>query len=171
MTSAHRPTLDPAKGKLAPDTGIVYDRMLPGHKTLKVRQPGQGGVAGISETELQEITQISPFESTLPQSLGDQDSVGHDSKHNSGSASPSPSPEESDSAYESDDEEELRKELRQLRENKIVKQAQQPAKPKKRSWADDAVFSNQLVAAPPSYHVNDSLHSHKTKKFIKKYVQ
>ncbi|KAI9819780.1 MAG: complexed with cef1p [Thelocarpon impressellum] len=45
MTTAHRPTFDPARGKEA-QRGVAYhQRLLPAHTQLKVRQPGQGGDA------------------------------------------------------------------------------------------------------------------------------
>ncbi|KAK9388101.1 Pre-mRNA-splicing factor Cwf15/Cwc15 [Lipomyces mesembrius] len=46
MTTAHRPTFDPARGKdsQAP-TRIYHSRMLPAHTQLKYRKRGQGGVA------------------------------------------------------------------------------------------------------------------------------
>ncbi|VVT49304.1 uncharacterized protein SAPINGB_P002204 [Magnusiomyces paraingens] len=46
MTTAHRPTFDPAKGKTSQSTGsILHKRFLPSHTKLKVRGKGQGGVA------------------------------------------------------------------------------------------------------------------------------
>ncbi|KAI9675317.1 MAG: complexed with cef1p [Caeruleum heppii] len=43
MTTAHRPTFDPARGKEA-QRGVAYhQRLLPAYTQLKVRQPGQGG--------------------------------------------------------------------------------------------------------------------------------
>ncbi|KAJ9605332.1 complexed with cef1p [Cladophialophora chaetospira] len=45
MTTAHRPTFDPARGKEA-QRGVAYhQRLQPAHTLLKVRQPGQGGAA------------------------------------------------------------------------------------------------------------------------------
>jgi protein CWC15 len=45
MTTAHRPTFDPARGKEA-QRGVAYhQRLLPAHTQLKVRKPGQGGDA------------------------------------------------------------------------------------------------------------------------------
>ncbi|KAK4691114.1 protein CWC15, partial [Lecanoromycetidae sp. Uapishka_2] len=45
MTTAHRPTFDPARGKEA-QRGVAYhQRLLPAHTQLKTRQPGQGGDA------------------------------------------------------------------------------------------------------------------------------
>ncbi|KUJ07113.1 Cwf15/Cwc15 cell cycle control protein [Mollisia scopiformis] len=45
MTTAHRPTFDPAKGKEANRGPAYHQRLLPAHTQLKVRQPGQGGDA------------------------------------------------------------------------------------------------------------------------------
>ncbi|KAI8942163.1 hypothetical protein NX059_000251 [Plenodomus lindquistii] len=43
MTTAHRPTFDPARGKEAQRGPAYHQRLLPAHTTLKHRQPGQGG--------------------------------------------------------------------------------------------------------------------------------
>ncbi|KAK5148569.1 complexed with cef1p, partial [Oleoguttula sp. CCFEE 6159] len=45
MTTAHRPTFDPARGKDAQRGPAYHQRLLPAHTTLKHRQPGQGGSA------------------------------------------------------------------------------------------------------------------------------
>ncbi|KAK8159295.1 Cwf15/Cwc15 cell cycle control family protein [Phyllosticta citrichinensis] len=45
MTTAHRPTFDPARGKEAQRGPAYHQRLLPAHMTLKRRQPGQGGIA------------------------------------------------------------------------------------------------------------------------------
>ncbi|KAM5485689.1 complexed with cef1p [Microsporum canis] len=45
MTTAHRPTFDPARGKEAQRGPAYHQRLLPAHTLLKVRQPGQGGAA------------------------------------------------------------------------------------------------------------------------------
>ncbi|GAB1738214.1 hypothetical protein NU219Hw_g2762t1 [Hortaea werneckii] len=42
MTTAHRPTFDPARGKEAARGEAYHQRLLPAHKTLKFRQQGQG---------------------------------------------------------------------------------------------------------------------------------
>lgn len=45
MTTAHRPTFDPAKGKNSQASGtILHTRSLPAHTQLKFRQPGQGSL-------------------------------------------------------------------------------------------------------------------------------
>ncbi|GAB7360146.1 hypothetical protein MBLNU230_g7909t1 [Neophaeotheca triangularis] len=42
MTTAHRPTFDPARGKEAARGEAYHQRLLPAHKTLKYRQANQG---------------------------------------------------------------------------------------------------------------------------------
>ncbi|KAF1809197.1 Cwf15/Cwc15 cell cycle control protein [Eremomyces bilateralis CBS 781.70] len=42
MTTAHRPTFDPARGKDAQRGPAFHQRLLPAHTVLKHRQPGQG---------------------------------------------------------------------------------------------------------------------------------
>ncbi|KAK5043554.1 complexed with cef1p [Exophiala bonariae] len=52
MTTAHRPTFDPARGKEA-QRGVAYhQRLLPAYTLLKVRQPGQGGAADTEPVDL-----------------------------------------------------------------------------------------------------------------------
>ncbi|KAK6358265.1 complexed with cef1p [Orbilia blumenaviensis] len=45
MTTAHRPTFDPAVGKETQRGPVYHQRLLPAHTLLKVRKPGQGGAA------------------------------------------------------------------------------------------------------------------------------
>ncbi|KAK4106434.1 Cwf15/Cwc15 cell cycle control protein [Parathielavia hyrcaniae] len=45
MTTAHRPTFDPARGKEALRGAAYHQRLLPAYTKLKFRQPGQGGDA------------------------------------------------------------------------------------------------------------------------------
>jgi protein CWC15 len=45
MTTAHRPTFDPARGKEAARGPAYHTRLLPAHTALKFRQAGQGGDA------------------------------------------------------------------------------------------------------------------------------
>lgn len=52
MTTAHRPTFDPARGKEALRGPAYHQRLLPAHTQLKVRQPGQGGAADAEERDL-----------------------------------------------------------------------------------------------------------------------
>lgn len=49
MTTAHRPTFDPARGKEAQRGPAYHQRLLPAHTHLKLRRRGQGGVAGLGE--------------------------------------------------------------------------------------------------------------------------
>jgi protein CWC15 len=52
MTTAHRPTFDPARGKEAQRGPAYHQRLLPAHTTLKHRQPGQGGDADALKRDL-----------------------------------------------------------------------------------------------------------------------
>ncbi|KAF2819271.1 Cwf15/Cwc15 cell cycle control protein [Ophiobolus disseminans] len=52
MTTAHRPTFDPARGKEAQRGPAYHQRLLPAHTTLKHRQPGQGGEADANHRDL-----------------------------------------------------------------------------------------------------------------------
>lgn len=52
MTTAHRPTFDPARGKDAQRGPAYHQRLLPAHKTLKFRQATQGTEAEHSTRDL-----------------------------------------------------------------------------------------------------------------------
>ncbi len=52
MTTAHRPTFDPARGKEAQRGPAYHQRLLPAHTVLKHRQPGQGGDADTQKRDL-----------------------------------------------------------------------------------------------------------------------
>ncbi|KAF2735928.1 Cwf15/Cwc15 cell cycle control protein [Polyplosphaeria fusca] len=52
MTTAHRPTFDPARGKEAALGPAYHQRLLPAHTFLKHRQPGQGGATDASTRDL-----------------------------------------------------------------------------------------------------------------------
>ncbi|CAK7227327.1 complexed with cef1p [Sporothrix bragantina] len=53
MTTAHRPTFDPARGKEAPKGPAFHQRLLPAHTQLKFRKAGQGGDADAQTRDLQ----------------------------------------------------------------------------------------------------------------------
>ncbi|CAI4218796.1 unnamed protein product [Parascedosporium putredinis] len=50
MTTAHRPTFDPARGRESLRGSAYHQITLPAHLQLKYRKEGQGGAAGSSET-------------------------------------------------------------------------------------------------------------------------
>lgn len=52
MTTAHRPTFDPARGKEAARGPAYHQRLLPAHTVLKHRQAGQGGDAETVKRDL-----------------------------------------------------------------------------------------------------------------------
>ncbi|PWY68606.1 Cwf15/Cwc15 cell cycle control protein [Aspergillus heteromorphus CBS 117.55] len=52
MTTAHRPTFDPAQGKEALRGPAYHQRLLPAYTHLKTRQSGQGGEAESQQRDL-----------------------------------------------------------------------------------------------------------------------
>lgn len=50
MTTAHRPTFDPARGKEAQRGPAYHQRLQPAHTQLKYRKVGQGGDAGLPQS-------------------------------------------------------------------------------------------------------------------------
>ncbi|KAF2218907.1 Pre-mRNA-splicing factor Cwf15/Cwc15 [Elsinoe ampelina] len=52
MTTAHRPTFDPARGKDAARGPAYHQRLLPAHKTLKYRQANQGTTSETARRDL-----------------------------------------------------------------------------------------------------------------------
>lgn len=52
MTTAHRPTFDPARGKEAQRGPAYHQRLLPAHTVLKTRQEGQGTASETSRRDL-----------------------------------------------------------------------------------------------------------------------
>lgn len=52
MTTAHRPTFDPARGKEALRGPAYHQRLMPAHTQLKFRQQGQGGAADSEPRDL-----------------------------------------------------------------------------------------------------------------------
>ncbi|KAB8079057.1 Pre-mRNA-splicing factor Cwf15/Cwc15 [Aspergillus leporis] len=52
MTTAHRPTFDPAQGKEALRGPAYHQRLLPAHTHLKTRQLGQGGEGEAQQRDL-----------------------------------------------------------------------------------------------------------------------
>ncbi|GES66257.1 Cwf15/Cwc15 cell cycle control protein [Aspergillus terreus] len=52
MTTAHRPTFDPAQGKEALRGPAYHQRLLPAHMHLKTRQTGQGNESEVQQRDL-----------------------------------------------------------------------------------------------------------------------
>ncbi|KAL2047142.1 hypothetical protein N7G274_001161 [Stereocaulon virgatum] len=78
MTTAHRPTFDPARGKEA-QRGVAYhQRLLPAHTQLKIRQPGQGGDADPQVRDLRAQlleAEAAHFQKTNPSATKPTESV------------------------------------------------------------------------------------------------
>ncbi|TQV91422.1 hypothetical protein V2A60_008931 [Cordyceps javanica] len=58
MTTAHRPTFDPARGKDALRGPAYHQRLLPAHTQLKYRRAGQGGDADDADSTQDLATQL-----------------------------------------------------------------------------------------------------------------
>ncbi|RJE16814.1 hypothetical protein PHISCL_10849, partial [Aspergillus sclerotialis] len=52
MTTAHRPTFDPAQGREALRGPAYHQRLLPAHMHLKTRQHGQGNEGEVQQRDL-----------------------------------------------------------------------------------------------------------------------
>ncbi|KAL2005442.1 hypothetical protein VTN00DRAFT_2653 [Thermoascus crustaceus] len=76
MTTAHRPTFDPARGK-EPLRGPAYhQRLLPAHMHLKVRQPGQGSEAETKARDLRaELLQAEAAHFAKKKGVKEEESV------------------------------------------------------------------------------------------------
>ena len=55
MTTAHRPTFDPARGRETQRGPAYHQRLLPAHTHLKQRQQGQGGVGGLPSSSRRDL--------------------------------------------------------------------------------------------------------------------
>lgn len=69
MTTAHRPTFDPARGKESTRGPAYHQRLLPAHTHLKVRRRGQGGVAGLDASSTADTTQPTTGRRALERDL------------------------------------------------------------------------------------------------------
>ncbi|KAG5914550.1 complexed with cef1p, partial [Claviceps sorghi] len=105
MTTAHRPTFDPARGKEALRGPAYHQRLQPAHTQLKFRQAGQGGDADdyptrdlAAELLAAEAVHFSKKAGRpLPLQDADQDTAATGSHHKRRpSSSPSPSPSQED---------------------------------------------------------------------------
>ena len=145
MTTAHRPTWNPALaskdqgGNRAIAPSFSYSsRDLPGHKTLKVRQPGQNTLDEISQRNLKEELLLkeqkakrkrlredgedSDEEPTKKPKLLEIDySLDADDSESDNSSDESDSDSDSDS---DDDEDEIRRELAKIKAERAAAQAQ-----------------------------------------------
>ena len=84
MTTAHRPTFDPARGKEAQRGPAYHQRLLPAHSVLKTRQVGQGTIAETSRRDLR--TQLLQAEAAhFAKTRGDPDSTNSIAESEAGS--------------------------------------------------------------------------------------
>ncbi|UZP41360.1 hypothetical protein NXS19_009176 [Fusarium pseudograminearum] len=163
MTTAHRPTFDPARGKEALRGPAYHQRLLPAHTQLKYRQAGQGGDAD------EQPTRDLAAELLAAELLAAE--ATHFTKKNG-------APALIDDADEDDEEAERLKEEEDARERNIA--LGNPLLNKqdfnmKRRWDDDVVFKNQARGTEEKgkkkEFVNDLLRSDFHRRFMSKYVR
>ncbi|KAM5367210.1 hypothetical protein ACJZ2D_010120 [Fusarium nematophilum] len=180
MTTAHRPTFDPARGKEALRGPAYHQRLLPAHTQLKYRQAGQGGDADEPTRDL--AAELLAAESA------------HFSKKN-GAPAPVDDLDEDDESGVSGgreldrvrrerEERKKKEEAERLKEEEEARERNialgNPLLNKqdfnmKRRWDDDVVFKNQARGTEDKgkkkEFVNDLLRSDFHRRFMSKYVR
>merc|ERR1712225_73681 len=181
MTTAHRPTFDPARGKDAQRGPAYHQRLLPAHTQLKVRQPGQGGDADHEVRDLR--AELLAAE------------AAHFAKVKGG---PVPTPSIAESEVQTNT---AKRQLEKIKRERAEKREQEEREkaaeeeaarehdialgnpllnPKadfnvKRRWDDDVIFKNQARGTDDKgkkkEFVNDLLRSDFHKRFMSKYVR
>ncbi|KAG6041541.1 complexed with cef1p [Claviceps citrina] len=111
MTTAHRPTFDPARGKEALRGPAYHQRLQPAHTQLKFRQAGQGGDADVEDFSRRDLAaellaaEALHFSKTKGQQrllvrpdsdAGHEASATTDHQHHQHKRQPSPSPSQQD---------------------------------------------------------------------------
>ncbi|KAF5138701.1 Pre-mRNA-splicing factor cwc15 [Metarhizium anisopliae] len=158
MTTAHRPTFDPARGKEALRGPAYHQRLQPAHTQLKFRQAGQGGDAD-----------DEPSRDLAAELLAAE--AAHFSKKK---GAPVPGDEDDDQENDAErakEEEETRERNIALGNPLLNKQDYTM----KRRWDDDVVFRNQARGTEDrnkkKEFVNDMLRSDFHRRFMSKYVR
>jgi protein CWC15 len=201
MTSAHRPTFDPARGKA--NTAITMQtsvRDMASHTTLKFRQPGQVTEDEAARLDLRQ--QLLEAERAHFAQLGQKDKVLETKLQQAAllDKEEESSEEESSEEEDEDDTEELMRELEKIKRERaqekeqaaLNEQAEYEQKKQeqmmtgnpllrlgqddfsvKRRWDEDVVFKNQakMDEQPKKRFVNDLLRSDFHRKFMQKYVR
>ncbi|KAJ2648466.1 hypothetical protein IWW40_003882 [Coemansia sp. RSA 1250] len=138
MTTAARPTYDPAKGKGESElTYLTSAKDLPSHTKLKTRQPGQGGDAEYTKEELRLQLEEAERRHFASKSKGDSaDSKSTDEKARfiemaqkldaeSSQESQSDSSEEDDDSESEDETALLMRELEKIKQERAEEKARQ----------------------------------------------
>ncbi|KAK2928549.1 hypothetical protein FoTM2_011411 [Fusarium oxysporum f. sp. vasinfectum] len=192
MTTAHRPTFDPARGKEALRGPAYHQRLLPAHTQLKYRQAGQGGDADEPTRDLAaELLAAEAAHFTkkngAPALIDDADEDDETSVSN-GAKRALPSAEELqrelDRVRREREERKKKEEAERLKEEEEARERDialgNPLLNKqdfnmKRRWDDDVVFKNQARGTEDKgkkkEFVNDLLRSDFHRRFMSKYVR
>jgi protein CWC15 len=171
MTTAHRPTWTPALasrdqgGNRAIAPSFSYSsRDLPGHKVLKVRQPGQNTLDEINQRNLKEELLLKESVAKRKRLREDQDEDLEDeeplkkqkplaidySVDADDSASEDEGDSEDSSSSESDDEDEIRKELEKIKAERaaqVAQKAHEEGQIAQQGQRDAAMRQNPLLSS------------------------
>eukprot|EP00299_Pterocystis_sp_00344_P013554 c6653_g1_i1.p1 GENE.c6653_g1_i1~~c6653_g1_i1.p1 ORF type:complete len:223 (+),score=66.13 c6653_g1_i1:44-712(+) len=181
MTTAHRPTYHPAKGRadeggnryLQP-TVMASAKDLPSHKLLKTRQPGQGTKDEVKQkdlkAELLERERKALGDKAKPES-SDTSSVTDDVKQIESAKSEQPNfskldadeelPSSSEEENDDDDEAELMRELERIKRER-AEEAARKAEEERR--AQEAMKHEEIIRANPLLNLNEGQEDHTIKR-------
>ncbi|RDA93951.1 hypothetical protein CP533_4984 [Ophiocordyceps camponoti-saundersi (nom. inval.)] len=166
MTTAHRPTFDPARGKEALRGPAYHQRLLPAHKQLKFRQAGQGGDADDdgSQRDLAAELLAAEAEAATRRNGGGKPLSGFVEAAHQGTRY------QQDEARAQAEAEERERSI--ALGNPLLNKQDFSIK---RRWDDDVVFKNQARGTEEKgkkkEFVNDLLRSDFHRRFMSKYVR
>uniref|UniRef100_A0A915LGD1 Uncharacterized protein n=1 Tax=Meloidogyne javanica TaxID=6303 RepID=A0A915LGD1_MELJA len=176
MTTAHRPTFDPAKGGTGRNEGDLAklsqqysSRDMPSHMTLKYRQKGQAHPDEINTKDLRRDVEEK-------EQLTSKDRHSRESRTTSGSSKRIRKERAAEKAARESKEAEEQEKIRQeniLHGNPLL--TQNTDFKVKRRWDDDVVFKNCARGIDerkktPSF-INDAIRSEFHRKFMEKYIK
>ncbi|TVY31266.1 Pre-mRNA-splicing factor [Lachnellula occidentalis] len=172
MTTAHRPTFDPARGKDAQRGPAYHQRLLPAHTQLKVRKPGQGGDADNAPRDLRaellraEAVHFAKIKGEpIPEAEGEDEEDPEAKRRRVLEESrdvdaDSENDEEDSSEDDSDDDEdetaELQRELEKIKRERAEKREQEErekAAAEEEEREHDIALGNPLLNPKSDFHV------------------
>ncbi|KAG4306002.1 hypothetical protein PORY_000912 [Pneumocystis oryctolagi] len=159
MTTAHRPTYDPVRGRpneQAP-TRMFSSRSLPAHTVLKFRSMGQASTKEIEQRDLR--TELLEAEAAYFAKKKDPYGVKKISENG----------EEREKAQQNEEQRE-----REIAMGNPLLNLTSKDFSVKRRWDDDVIFKNQakgISDLPKKEFVNDLLRTEFHRKFMKRYVK
>lgn len=199
MTTAHRPTFDPVKGKKGFEGSISHSRQLPAHTKLKYRNV-DGERDFTDELKIRELEASGNKEKThalLLESIDEPETDLAEKREFSSDAGEHDEEDESDSDDEEDDDELLMQELMKIKRERAEKKEREEREAKeaaleqrkrdlgidrlrsdafdvKRDWTEQSLFSNQAKKQKVddgANPTNDLLKSDYHKTFLDRFIR